>query len=595
MRERIRNFAIIAHIDHGKSTTADKIMELCGCRISCPQALDSLSVERERGITVKAQAVHLQYVAKDGETYFLNLMDTPGHVDFSYEVDRCLKSCEGAILIVDASQGVEAQTISNVNKALDHGLVIISVANKIDLLGADVEDVRQQIEAIGVDASDLISMSAKTGAGVVELLEAIVHKIPAPKNEDQSTLKALIFDGHYDSYHGVVALIRVFSGTIKAGDKVLFKQTNKEYSVLEVGRFTPSRSACDSLSVGEIGYFLPGMKELSDCNVGDTVVAASDKKTEALPGFRKVRPVVYCNLFSADSEDVETFKVAIKKLHMNDSSFEYRPETCSAMGFGFRCGFLGALHREVIQQRLKDEYEVPIIATLPSVNYKIFLSDDSEIEMRGISEMPDPSKISHIQEPIALVNMVTLADYVGDIIEVCQDRRSMSLETSYTKYPRVSITCLMPLAEMVYGFHDKIKSAARGHASFDWDFFGYETADIVKVSILINAKEVGPLSFFSHRSKAETRGREVCKRLRDLVPKHLFIIPIQAAIGGRIIARETVKALRKDVTAKCYGGDISRKRKLLDKQKKGKKRMRVFGNIELGEEVFIEALRVSSI
>ena len=594
---RIRNFAIIAHFDHGKSTLADRIIELCGGlekREMKAQVLDSMEIERERGITIKAQAVRLNYVALNGDEYQLNLIDTPGHVDFAYEVSRSLTACEGSVLVVDASQGVEAQTLANVYHAMEANHEIIVVLNKVDLPAADVDRVKRQIEdVIGLDASDAISISAKTGVGVRDVLEAIVHKLPAPsapKNSD-GKLCALLVDSWYDPYLGIVILVRIFSGQLKAGQKIRMASTGSVHTVESVGYSMPKRVMTDMLSSGEVGFITAGIKELSDCHVGDTITDDKNPSSLILPGFKPSIPVVFCGIFPTDSSEFEKLQESLQKLHLNDSSFTFEPERSAALGFGFRCGFLGLLHLEIIQERLDREFNLDIITTAPSVVYHITMTNGEEISLHNPVEMPDVMRIAKIEEPWIKATIMVPEPYLGAILELCEEKRGEQISLNFSNTMAI-VTYNLPLNEVVFDFYDRLKSATKGYASFDYAADGYREGDLVRVSILVNGEPVDALSMIVHRTKAERRGRALCERLKTLIPKQLFNIAIQAAIGGKIIARETVSAYRKDVLAKCYGGDISRKRKLLEKQKAGKKRMRTFGNVEIPQKAFIDALKL---
>jgi GTP-binding protein LepA len=591
----IRNFSIIAHIDHGKSTLSDRLIQLCGNvtdREMKEQILDSMEIERERGITIKAQTVRLDYKAKDGKTYQLNLMDTPGHVDFAYEVSRSLAACEGAILVVDASQGVEAQTLANVYQALDNNLEILPVLNKIDLPAADADRVKQQIEdVIGLDASDAIGVSAKTGLNVAAVLEAIVEKLPAPKGEAKKPLKAMLVDSWYDAYLGVVVLARVIDGVLKKGQKVKLMSTGAVYQVERVGIFRPKQEMLSELGPGEIGFFTAAIKEVADTRVGDTITDEKSQITEALPGFKPVQPVVFCGLFPVDAADFEDLREAMGRLRLNDASFSYEAESSAALGFGFRCGFLGLLHLEIITERLEREFNLDLITTAPSVIYQIHMTDGSMKELHNPADMPDTVRIDHIEEPWIEATILVPDDHLGSVLKLCQDRRGRQKNLTYVG-SRAMLVYELPLNEVVFDFYDRLKSVSRGYASFDYHIIGYEEGQLVKLSILVNNEPVDALSIIVHRTRAESRGRVMCEKLKELIPQHLFKIPIQAAIGAKVIARETISALRKDVLAKCYGGDITRKRKLLEKQKKGKKKMREFGNVEIPQEAFIEALKM---
>jgi GTP-binding protein LepA len=593
--DRIRNFSIVAHIDHGKSTLSDRLIQETGAltqREMTEQVLDNMEIERERGITIKAQTVRLNYKADDGETYVLNLMDTPGHVDFAYEVSRSLAACEGSILVVDASQGVEAQTLANVYQALDNNHEIVPVLNKIDLPAAEPDRVRQQIEdVIGLDASDAILTSAKTGAGIHELLEAVVTRLPAPKGDVTAPLKALLVDAWYDAYLGVVVLVRVIDGVLKSGQRVKMMQQGSTHLIDRVGVFNPKRTEVESLGPGEIGFITAQIKEVAQAAVGDTITDEKKPAASALPGFRDVQPVVFCGLFPVDAADFEDLRAAIGRLRLNDASFTYEMETSAALGFGFRCGFLGLLHLEIIQERLSREFDLDLIATAPSVIYKIGLQDGSEMELHNPADLPDPVKIVSIAEPWIKATILTPDEYLGSVIKLCQDRRGSQRELSYVG-SRALVVYDLPLNEVVFDFYDRLKSISKGYASFDYQIEDYKVGNLVKMSILVNSEPVDALSMLVHADRAEARGRGMVEKMKELINPHMFQIPIQAAIGGRIIARETVRALRKDVTAKCYGGDASRKRKLLDKQKAGKKRMRQFGKVEIPQEAFIAALKM---
>jgi GTP-binding protein LepA len=593
--DNIRNFSIVAHIDHGKSTLADRLIQLTGGleeREMVEQVLDSMDIERERGITIKAQTVRLNYTARDGKKYVLNLIDTPGHVDFAYEVNRSLAACEGSLLVVDASQGVEAQTLANVYQALDDGHEVVPILNKVDLPAAEPEKVKQQIEdVIGLDASNAIHISAKTGQNVPEVLEAIVTRLPAPKGDREATLKALLVDSWYDPYLGVVVLVRIVDGTLKKGQRIRMMGTNASYEVDRVGVFTPKLTPVEELGPGEIGAITASIKEVADTRVGDTITDDRKPVTEALPGFRPAIPVVFCGLFPVDAAQFEDLRAAMGKLRLNDASFSYEMETSAALGFGFRCGFLGLLHLEIIQERLEREFNLNLIATAPSVIYKMDLRDGSQIEIHNPVDMPDPMKILEIHEPWIQATILTPDEYLGAVLKLCQDRRGSQVDLTYVGN-RAMAKYDLPLNEVVFDFYDRLKSVSRGYASFDYHLTDYKPADLVKMSILVNGDPVDALSMLVHRTRAEQRGRAMVEKLKELIPPHMFQIPIQAAIGGKIIARETVRAFRKDVTAKCYGGDVTRKRKLLDKQKEGKKRMRQFGKVDIPQEAFIAALKV---
>jgi len=594
---RIRNFAIVAHIDHGKSTLSDRLIQETGAlsaREMKEQVLDSMELERERGITIKAQTVRLEYRADDGLDYVLNLMDTPGHVDFAYEVSRSLSACEGSILVVDASQGVEAQTLANVYQALDHDHEIVPVLNKIDLPAADPARVRQQIEdVIGLDASGSVECSAKTGLGIHDVLEAIVTRLPPPKGDPGAPTKALLVDAWYDAYLGVVVLVRVFEGQLKVGQSVRMMQTGATYKLDRVGVFRPKQVDQPALGPGEIGYITAQIKEVADAAVGDTITDERRPTATPLPGFMPVQPVVFCGLYPTDAADFEDLRAAVSRLRLNDASFTYDMETSAALGFGFRCGFLGLLHLEIIQERLTREFGLDLIATAPSVVYRIGLTDGSQIELHNPADMPDPVKIASIAEPWIRATIFTPDDYLGAVIKLCQDRRGAQRELSYVG-SRAMVVYDLPLNEVVFDFYDRLKSVSKGYASFDYQLEDYRGGDLVKMQVLVNGEPVDALAMLVHRTRAETRGRGMVEKMKELIPPHLFQIPIQAAIGGKIIARETVRALRKDVTAKCYGGDITRKRKLLDKQKEGKKRMRQFGKVDIPQEAFIAALKMDA-
>ncbi len=591
----IRNFAIIAHIDHGKSTLADRLIQLCGAlseREMRQQVLDSMDLERERGITIKAQTVRLVYEADDGKTYHLNLIDTPGHVDFAYEVNRSLAACEGSLLLVDASQGVEAQTLANVYQAIDNDHEIVVVLNKIDLPAAEPERIQEQVEeVVGIDAAEAIPISAKTGDGVHAVLEALVQRLPAPEGDPQAPLKALLVDSVYDPYLGVVTLVRIYDGVLKAGSKIRMMATGATHLVDKVGVFTPKMTTVGGLGPGEIGYLTASIKSVSDCSVGDTITEERRPTSEALPGFKPSVPVVFCGLFPADAADYEDLRDSLAKLALNDASFECEPETSAALGFGFRCGFLGLLHLEIVQERLEREFDLELITTAPSVVYRVHQNDDSMIELHNPVDLPDVVKIKMIEEPWIRATIMVPDDYLGAILKLCEDRRGEQLDLTYAG-SRAMVVYKLPLNEVVYDFYDRLKSISRGYASFDYQFEEYREGDLVKVSILVNSEPVDALAMIVHRSQSESRGRGICERLKDLIPRQLFKIAIQAAIGGKVIARETVGALRKDVTAKCYGGDVTRKRKLLEKQKAGKKRMRQFGKVEIPQSAFLAALKM---
>ncbi|MBJ3775266.1 translation elongation factor 4 [Acuticoccus mangrovi] len=595
--ENVRNFSIVAHIDHGKSTLADRLIQVTGSlteREMKDQILDSMDIERERGITIKAQTVRLIYHASDGKEYKLNLIDTPGHVDFAYEVNRSLAACEGSLLVVDASQGVEAQTLANVYQAIDNDHEIIPVLNKVDLPAAEPERIRTQIEeVIGLDASDALEISAKTGLGVPAVLEAIVKRLPAPHGNPDAPLKAMLIDSWYDAYLGVVTLVRMIDGHLKKGQTIRMMRTGAKYGVDKVGVFTPKMLEVDSLGPGEIGFLIAGIKEVADTRVGDTITEDKRPAAAPLPGFRPAIPVVFCGLFPIDANDFEDLRAAMGKLRLNDASFSFEMETSAALGFGFRCGFLGLLHLEIIQERLEREFNLDLIATAPSVVYKLLLTSGEERELHNPVDMPEPNEIEEIAEPWIKATILTPDEYLGGILKLCQERRGIQTELSYVG-SRAMVTYELPLNEVVFDFYDRLKSVSKGYASFDYQISDYRAGDLVRMNILVNAEPVDALAMLVHRSQAERRGRAMCEKLKELIPQHMFVIPIQAAIGGRIIARETIRALRKDVTAKCYGGDATRKRKLLEKQKAGKKKMRQFGKVEIPQEAFIAALKVDS-
>jgi GTP-binding protein LepA len=596
--DHIRNFSIVAHIDHGKSTLADRLIQTTGglqAREMTEQVLDSMDIERERGITIKAQTVRLHYVAKNGETYILNLIDTPGHVDFAYEVSRSLAACEGSLLVVDAAQGVEAQTLANVYLALDNGHEIVPVLNKIDLPAAEPDRVKEQIEeVIGLDASDAVMISAKSGIGIEDVLEAVVHRLPPPKEGDRAKpLKAMLVDSWYDAYLGVVVLVRIIDGELKKGQIIRMMGTDAKYPVDRVGVFTPKMLAMDVLGPGELGFITASIKEVADTRVGDTITEDKRPTTTMLPGFKPAQPVVFCGLFPVDAAQFDDLRAAMGKLRLNDASFSFEMESSAALGFGFRCGFLGLLHLEIVQERLSREFDLDLIATAPSVVYDIKLTDGTTIQLHNPSDMPDVMKIAEIQEPWIKATILTPDDYLGNILTLCQERRGVQTDLSYVG-KRAMVTYELPLNEVVFDFYDRLKSISKGYASFDYSLIDYREGDLVKLSVLVNAEPVDALSMLVHRNQAERRGRAMCEKLKELIPNHLFKIPIQAAIGGKVIARETISALRKDVTAKCYGGDATRKRKLLDKQKEGKKRMRQFGKVDIPQEAFIAALKMDS-
>src|SRR5712675_635732 len=595
--DNIRNFAIIAHIDHGKSTLADRLIQLTGAldareMAGREQVLDSMEIEQERGITIKAQTVRLTYPARDGKTYTLNLIDTPGHVDFAYEVNRSLAACEGSLLVVDASQGVEAQTLANVYQALDNNHEVVPVLNKVDLPAAEPEQVRKQIEdVIGLDASDAILISAKTGLNVPEVLEGIVKRLPPPKGDRSATLKALLVDSWYDSYLGVVVLVRIVDGVLKRGQRVRMMGTDAAYDVDRVGVFTPKLTPADELGPGEIGFLTASIKEVADTRVGDTITDDRNPVEKPLPGFRPAIPVVFCGLFPVDAAQFEELRAAMGRLRLNDASFTYEMETSAALGFGFRCGFLGLLHLEIIQERLSREFNLDLIATAPSVIYKMTLRNGKEIELHNPVDMPDVTQIAEMREPWIEATILTPDEYLGAVLKLCQDRRGEQKELTYVGN-RAMVKYDLPLNEVVFDFYDRLKSVSRGYASFDYHLTDYKPADLVKLQMLVNGEAVDALAMLVHRTRAETRGRAMAEKLKELIPPHMFQVPIQAAIGGKVIARETVRAFRKDVTAKCYGGDVSRKRKLLEKQKEGKKKMRQYGKVDIPQEAFIAALKV---
>jgi GTP-binding protein LepA len=595
--ERIRNFSIIAHIDHGKSTLADRLIQTTGAlsaREMTSQVLDNMELEKERGITIKAQTVRLSYTAHDGLTYELNLMDTPGHVDFAYEVSRSLAACEGSLLVVDASQGVEAQTLANVYQAIDANHEIVPILNKVDLPAAEPAKVKQQIEdVIGLDASDAVEISAKTGLNIEGVLEALVTRLPPPKGDAHAPLKALLVDSWYDQYLGVVILVRVKDGRLKRGQRVRMMSTGAVHNIEQVGVFTPKMVTVDDLGPGEMGYLTAAIKTVADCNVGDTITDDRTPAAEPLPGFKPSVPVVWCGLYPIDADDFEKLRDSLAKLRLNDASFHYEPETSAALGFGFRCGFLGLLHLEIIQERLSREFDLDLIATAPSVVYHIYKTNGEMIELHNPVDMPDGSVIDHIEEPWIKATIMVPDDYLGSILQLCTERRGQQVDLTYVGN-RAMAVYRIPLNEVVFDFYDRLKSVSRGYASFDYSMDGYAESDLVRISILVNGDLVDALSFIAHRAAAESRGRQICGRLKDLIPKQLFKIAIQAAIGGRVVARETISALSKDVTAKCYGGDITRKRKLLEKQKEGKKRMRQFGKVEIPQSAFLAALKMDA-
>ena len=596
-QSKIRNFCIIAHIDHGKSTLADRIIEMTGLLTSREmqaQVLDNMDLERERGITIKAQTVRTVYKAEDGEEYIFNLIDTPGHVDFNYEVSRSLAACDGAVLVVDAAQGIEAQTLANVYLALDHDLDVIPVINKIDLPSAEPQRVIDEIEdVIGLEAQDAPQISAKTGLNVEQVLEAIVHKIPAPTGDPKAPLKALIFDSVYDSYKGVIIFCRIKEGTVKKGTTIRMMATGAEEEVVEVGYFGAGQFIpCDELSAGMVGYITASIKNVRDTRVGDTITDRDNPCDAPLPGYKKVLPMVYCGLYPADGAKYPDLRDALEKLQLNDASLQFEPETSIALGFGFRCGFLGLLHLEIIQERLEREYNLDLVTTAPGVIYKVYKTNGEVIDLTNPSNLPDPSEIEHMEEPFVSAEIMVTTEFIGSIMELCQERRGVYLGMEYMEETRALLKYELPLNEIIYDFFDALKSRSRGYASFDYEMKGYVQADLVKLDILINKEEVDALSFIVHADSAYERGRKMCEKLKEEIPRHLFEIPIQAAVGGKIIARETVKAVRKDVLAKCYGGDISRKRKLLEKQKEGKKRMRQIGNVEIPQKAFMSVLKL---
>lgn len=598
-QSKIRNFCIVAHVDHGKSTLADRIIEKTGlltAREMQDQVLDNMELERERGITIKAQTVRIIYKAKDGEEYILNLIDTPGHVDFNYEVSRSLAACDGAILVVDAAQGVEAQTLANVYLALDHDLEVLPVINKIDLPSANPEGTIEEIEdVIGLEASDAPLISAKNGIGIEEVLEQIVHKLPAPTGDVNAPLQALIFDSLYDSYKGVIIFCRIREGSVKKGTPIRMMATGAETEVVEVGTFGPGRFIpCDELKAGMVGYITASIKDVRETRVGDTVTNASNPCAEPLPGYKKVTSMVYCGVYPADSAKYEDLKDALEKLQLNDAALQYEPETSAALGFGFRCGFLGLLHLDVVQERLEREYNLDLVTTAPGVIYKVYKTDGTMIELTNPSNLPDPSEIEYMEEPMVSAEIMVTTEYIGPIMQLCQERRGRYLSTEYLDKTRAMLKYELPLNEIIYDFFDALKSRSRGYASFDYELKGYERSELVKLDILINKETVDALSFIVFADSAYERGRKMCEKLKEEIPRHLFEIPIQAAVGGKVIARETVKAMRKDVLAKCYGGDISRKKKLLEKQKEGKKRMRQVGSVEIPQSAFMSVLKLDT-
>ena len=596
-KKYIRNFSIIAHIDHGKSTLADRLIEMTGVlskREMEEQVLDNMDIERERGITIKSQAVRMKYKAKDGHTYELNLIDTPGHVDFNYEVSRSLAACDGAILVVDASQGVEAQTLANVYLALDNNLEILPVINKVDLPNARPDEVKNEIEdIIGIPAQDAPCISAKTGLNVDEVLERIVTDIPAPTGDENAPLQALIFDSIYDNYQGAIAYCRIKNGTVKVGDKIRLMASGKTFTVTEVGYFEPgSYSPAESLTAGEVGYIAASIKSLSDIRVGDTITVDDRPAEKPLPGYKKVNPMVYCGLYPVDGSDYENLKVALEKLQLNDAALEYEPETSAALGFGFRCGFLGLLHLEIIEERLDREFDLSLITTSPSVIYKVYKTDGTMVEIYNPADLPPVDEISRIEEPFVQAEILTPKEFVGNIMEICQNRRGIYIDMKYLDTTRVTLIYELPLNEIIYDFFDKLKSKTKGYASFDYEIKEYRPSTLVKLDILVNGENVDALSFIVHKDSAYERGKKMIEKLKEVIPRQLFTIPLQAAIGGKIIARETISAMRKDVLAKCYGGDVTRKKKLLEKQKRGKKKMREIGNVEIPQEAFLSVLKL---
>lgn len=596
-RSKIRNFCVIAHIDHGKSTLADRLLEMTGivsARDIQEQMLDAMDLEKERGITIKAKAVRMPYVHSDGQTYILNLIDTPGHVDFTYEVSRSLAACEGAILVVDASQGIEAQTLANVYLALDHDLEILPVINKIDLASADIEGTKKQIEEdIGLPAQDAPCISAKIGLNMEQVLPAVLENFPPPDGDEEAPLQALIFDSFYDNYKGVLCYVRIKNGTIKVGQRILLMATGKEYDVTEVGYFAPSPVPCEALRAGEVGYIAASIKSIADTRVGDTITRTDKQAKSPLPGYRKVNPMVYCGIYPADGADYEDLRTSLDKLRLNDASLSFEPETSIALGFGFRCGFLGLLHMEIVQERLEREFNMNLVTTAPSVVYHVVRFDGTHFVVDNPTNLPNPTEYDHIEEPYVLANIMTPSEYIGNVMELCQEKRGVFIEIKYTAKNRVQVIYELPLNEIIYDFFDTLKSRTRGYASFDYQMLEYRTSDLVKLDIMLNSEICDALSTIVHRERSYARGRAVAEKLREVIPRQLFEIPIQAAIGGKIIARETVKAMRKDVLAKCYGGDITRKKKLLEKQKEGKKRMRQVGSVEVPSEAFMAVLRVN--
>ena len=596
-KEYIRNFSIIAHIDHGKSTLADRLIEMTGVlskREMEAQVLDNMDIERERGITIKSQAVRMRYLAKDGKQYVLNLIDTPGHVDFNYEVSRSLAACDGAILVVDSSQGVEAQTLANVYLAIDNNLEILPVLNKVDLPNARPEEVKKEIEdIIGIPAEDSPCISAKSGLNVEEVLERIVLDLPAPTGDEKAPLSCLIFDSLYNDYKGAIAYVRIKDGTVKVGDEILLMSTNKAFTVAEVGHFEPGRyEPCEMLEAGEVGYIAASIKNLSDIRVGDTITHKNRPAEEPLPGYKKVNPMVYCGLYPMDGSDYENLKIALEKLKLNDAALEYEAETSNALGFGFRCGFLGLLHLEIIEERLEREFDLSLITTSPSVIYKVYKTDGTVVELYNPSDLPVPNEISYMEEPYVTAEILSPKEYVGNIMEICQNRRGVYIDMKYLDENRVTIIYEMPLNEIIYDFFDQLKSRTKGYASFDYEMKEYRRSELVKLDIWVNGEGVDALSFIVHKDSSYERGKKMIEKLKTAIPRQLFAIPLQAVIGGKIIARETISAMRKDVLAKCYGGDITRKKKLLEKQKKGKKKMRQIGNVEIPQEAFLSVLKL---